>query len=42
MLVYAFYRGYADLDAEQQSLADFNQDGEIDVKDCLAIYASYR
>ena len=42
LLVYAFYRGYAELDAEQQSLADFNQDGEIDVRDCLTIYASYR
>ena len=39
LLVYAFYRGYAELDEEK--LADFNQDGEIDVRDCLAIYASY-
>lgn len=40
-LVYAFYRGYADLDDEQQILADFNKDGKWDVRDCLAIYASY-
>ena len=41
LLVYAFYRGNADLDDEQQILADFNKDGEWNVKDCLAIYASY-
>ena len=40
-LVYAFYRGYADLDDEQQILADFNKDGKWNVMDCLAIYASY-
>ena len=41
LLVYAFYRGYAELDEEQLKLADFNQDGKYNVKDCLAIYASY-
>ena len=40
-LVYAYYRGYAELDDEQKLLADFNKDGEWDVRDCLAIYASY-
>ena len=41
LLVYAFYRGYQELDEEQKRLADVNQDGKYNVKDCLAIYASY-